>query len=113
MERRRGPRVALDAAAVIRIGSLDSPLNSRIVNASLNGLLLAMPAPRPVGTRMHVTVRIGDPAYEITVSGIIVHVSHSASAAPGFNAQVGIFLQETGPDWAELYKKLALTLPHV
>src|SRR5207248_2682263 len=71
MERRRGPRLALDAAAVIRIESLDSPLTSRIVNASLNGLLLAMPAPRPVGTRMHITVRIGDPAYEISVSGII------------------------------------------
>ncbi len=112
-ERRRGPRLALDAAAVIRIDSTNGNLNSRIVNASLNGLLLAMPAPRPIGTRMHITVRVGDPAVEINVSGIIVHVAHSHDAAPGFDSHVGIFLTESGSDWHALYEKLSMTMPQV
>jgi hypothetical protein len=107
VERRRGPRLALDAAAVIRIESLNAPFNSRIVNASLNGLLLAIPAPRPVGTRMHITVRIAEPASEISVSGIVVHVAESPQAAPGFTSRVGIFLTDTGPEWESLCQRLA------
>jgi hypothetical protein len=100
--------MSLEAAAIIRLESVDHPeIRSRILNASLNGILLAMPAPRPVGTRMRLTVQIGEPAYEINVSGIIVHVAENKSAPPGFTAQVGVFLTETGPDWAALCRRLA------
>ena len=59
------PRMALDAAAIIRFDSVGGDMRSRVINASRNGVLLAMPAARPVGTRMHVTVRIGEPPMEI------------------------------------------------
>jgi hypothetical protein len=107
MERRSGPRVALDAAAIIRLESMGgADIRSRIVDASLNGLKLAMPAPRPVGTRMHICVRIGDPAYEINVSGIIVHVQENKNAPPGFTTHVGIYLVDAGPEWAALCRRM-------
>ena len=106
-ERRSAPRMTLDAAAIIRFDSVGPEIRTRIVNASQNGILLAMPAPRPVGTRIRVTVRIGDPVFELTVSGIIVHVAENRSAPPGFTTQVGVFLTESGPDWGALCRRLS------
>jgi PilZ domain len=110
VERRSAPRMALDAAAVIRFETVGPDVRSRIINASRNGVLLAMPAPRPVGTRMHLTVRIGDPPADIKLEGIVVHVaSNGASAAPGFGTQVGVFLTSVGPEWEGLCRRLAET----
>ena len=106
VERRTAPRMALDAAAIIRFESVGPEVRSRIVNASQNGILMAMPAARPVGTRMHVTVRIGDPGIELTVSGIIVHIAENADAPPGFNTLVGVFLPDAGPAWGALCQRL-------
>jgi hypothetical protein len=106
-ERRAGPRVALDAAAIIRLDNVeDGDVRSRIIDASATGLKIAIPAPRPVGTKMHICVRIGDPAYEISVTGIIVHVQQNMDAPPGFTTHVGIYLVEAGPDWAALCRRL-------
>ena len=103
--------MALEADAVIRLGTLSAEVASRIVNASERGLLLALPAPRPVGTRIRVRVRIDDPAYEISVAGIIVHVATIEGAAPEVSTQAGIFLTETGPDWRALCRRLARDAP--
>ena len=75
--------MSLDAAAIIRFESVGGDSRSRIINASRNGVLLAMPAARPVGTRMHVTVRIGEPPMEIKLHGIVAHVAENPDAAPG------------------------------
>jgi PilZ domain len=106
-ERRQWPRMALDAAAIIRLETLQSDIKTRIINASANGLLLAMPAVRPVGTRMHVRVKIGDPVEDISVSGIIVHVTQTKNAAPGFTARVGVYLTHVTPQWQSLCERLA------
>jgi hypothetical protein len=106
-DRRGAPRMSLDAAAIIRFDSVGGDLRSRVINASRNGVLLAMPAARPVGTRMHVTVRIGDPPMEIKLHGIVAHVAENPNAAPGFTTQVGVFLTETGPEWETLCRRLA------
>ncbi len=111
-DRRAGPRVSLDAAAIIRMETMGSDVRSRIIDASTNGLKLAMPAPRPIGTRMHICVRIGDPAYEINVSGIIVHVSETKEAPAGFTSHVGIYLTEVGPDWGALCRRLMSDTGH-
>jgi hypothetical protein len=99
--------MALDVAAIIRFDSVGSDIRSRIVNASENGILLAMPAPRPVGTRMHVTVRIGDPVMALTVSGIIVHVAENRHAPPGFTTRVGVFLTDAGQEWVTLCRRIS------
>jgi hypothetical protein len=114
--------VALDASAIIRLDSLDASVTSRIVNASHRGLLLDMPEPRPVGTRIHVRVSIQDPRFEIEVSGIIVHVEAPRALPPGpgerdgtekdgaagsRSARVGVYLTTVGPDWAALCRRLA------
>jgi hypothetical protein len=111
-ERRAAPRMALDAAAVIRFESSVGPeFRSRIVNASRNGILLAMPEQRPLGTRMHVTVRIGDPPFEIKLSGLVVHVADNPNAPPGFTTQVGVFLTEAGPAWEALCRRISENPP--
>jgi len=107
VERRSGPRVSLDASAIIRIDSLRSEIQSRIINASEKGLLLVLPEARPVGTRIRVTVQIEDPKYEINVAGIIVHVANVPDADPHYSMRVGIFLTDQGPDWAALCRRLA------
>ena len=44
MERRSdGPRVALEATALIKVDVLGPAINSRIMNASQRGMLLVMP----------------------------------------------------------------------
>jgi hypothetical protein len=106
-DRRAAPRMNLDAAAIIRLETAGGPdIRSRIINASVNGVLLAMPAPRPVGTRIHLIVRIGDPHSEIKLTGIVAHVAENPGAAPGFTSQVGIFLTDTGPDWVALCRRI-------
>lgn len=106
-ERRNGPRVALDANAIIRIESLGPEIQSRIVNASERGLLLALPEPRPVGTRIHVRVQIDDPVYEIAVSGIIVHVTPFEAVNPRLRARAGILLTDVSADWRALCRRIA------
>ena len=112
MERRSdGPRVALEATALIKVDVLGPAINSRIMNASQRGMLLVMPDSRPVGTRIRVTVQIEEPWREITVVGIIVHTSTMESIDPRFTARIGIFLTETGDDWRVLCEHLAQTAP--
>jgi hypothetical protein len=108
-DRRSAPRMSLDAAAVIRFETMGPDVRSRIINASRNGVLLAMPAPRAVGTRMHLTVRIGDPPADIRLEGIVVHIADNPAAAPGFTTQVGVFLTDAGADWEGLCRRLAET----
>jgi hypothetical protein len=106
-DRRSAPRMALDAAAVIRFETMGPEVRSRIINASRNGVLLAMPAPRPVGTRIHLTVRIGEPPADIRLEGIVVHVADNpANATPGFGTQVGVFLTSAGDQWEGLCRRL-------
>jgi hypothetical protein len=108
MERRwDGPRMALDATAIIRLDLQGPAIHSRIVNASNRGMLLVMPDARPVGTRIHVLVQLdGDPG-EIKVSGIIVHCNSNENVDPRFSARVGILLTSSGPDWDTLCARLA------
>jgi hypothetical protein len=97
--------MVLDAAALIRMESLSAEIPTRILNASERGLLLAMPATRPVGTRIHVRVQIGDPVYEIAVAGIIVHIA-AVEGDPRTVARAGILLTDVGPDWRAFCRRL-------
>lgn len=106
-ERRRAPRVALDAKAIIKLESLTPDIKSRIVNASERGLLLVLPEPRPVGTRIHVKVQIGDPLHEFEVSGIIVHLQQQENVNPKLAVRAGILLTDVGPEWIALCRRLA------
>jgi hypothetical protein len=108
-DRRSAPRMALDAAAVIRFETVGPEVRSRIINASRNGVLLAMPAPRPVGTRIHLTVRIGEPPADIRLEGIVVHIADNPAAAVGFGTHVGVFLTSAGAEWEGLCRRLAET----
>jgi len=112
MERRSdGPRLALEATALITIDVLSPAIHSRIVNASQRGMQLVMPDSRPVGTRIRVTVRIEEPQHEVTVSGIIVHTSTMENIDPRLTSRIGIFLTETGDDWRDLCDNLARLAP--
>jgi hypothetical protein len=102
-----GPRMALDATAIIHLDLSGPGKSSRIINASNRGLLLVMPDARPVGTRIHVTVQIEKPTKQIKVSGIIVHCNVVESVDPRFTARAGILLTSSGPDWTELCVQLA------
>jgi len=82
-------------------------MHSRIVNASSRGMLLVMPDARPVGTRIHVTVQLINPAKEIKVTGIIVHCNTSENVDPRFTARAGILVTTAGPDWDDLCNQLA------
>lgn len=99
--------MALDAAAIIRFESMGQDMRSRVVNASRNGILLAMPAERPVGTRMHITVRIGEPLMEIKLTGIVAHVAQNPGGQPGFTTLVGLYLTDVGAEWETLCRRLA------
>jgi hypothetical protein len=102
-----GPRLELDATAIIRVGMLSPAIYSRIVNASSRGMLLVLPDGRPVGTRIRVTVKIEEPPREITVAGIIVHATTLENIDPRFTSRIGILLTESGPDWQGLCEHLA------
>ena len=99
--------MALDATALIYLDLHGPGTHSRIINASSRGMLLVMPDARPVGTTIHVTVRLDHPPSEIKVSGIIVHCTMSENIDPRFTARAGILLTSSGPDWDDLCVKLA------
>jgi hypothetical protein len=99
--------MALDATALIHLDLHGPGMHSRIVNASSRGMLLVMPDARPVGTRIHVTVQLINPAKEIKVTGIIVHCNTSENVDPRFTARAGILVTTAGPDWDDLCNQLA------
>ena len=102
-----GPRVALDATAIIHLDLNGSGTHSRIVNASSRGMLLVMPDARPVGTKIHITVVLERPRREIRVSGIIVRCSTAENVDPRFTARAGILLTSAGDDWDDLCQQLS------
>jgi hypothetical protein len=99
--------MALDATAIIHLDLHGLGTHSRIVNASSRGMLLIMPDARPVGTTIHITVQLNDPAREIKVSGIIVRCTLSENVDPRFTARAGILITSAGPEWDDLCKKLS------
>jgi len=108
MERRcDGPRVALDATAMIHLDLRAPGIHSRIVNASPKGMLLVMPDARPIGTRIHVTVMLEGQKKQINVDGIIVHCSITENVDPRFGARAGILVTASESDWLELCNQLA------
>jgi hypothetical protein len=102
-----GPRVALDATAIIHLDLQGPGTHSRIVNASSRGMLLVMPDARPVGTRIHITVVLEKPHREIRVSGIIVRCNTTENIDPRFTARAGILLTSAADDWDDLCNQLA------
>jgi hypothetical protein len=99
--------MALDATALIHLDLNGPATHSRIVNASNRGMLLVMPDARPIGTRIHVTVQLENPAKQIKVSGIIVHCARTENVDPRFTARAGILLTAAGDDWKDLCLRLA------
>jgi hypothetical protein len=91
---------------VVRLESLTAR-QSRVVNASEQGVLLVLPDARPVGTRIHVTLYVGDPPAKIEFSGVIVHVTALESIGVRRPIRAGIFITQSGPDWVELCRSLA------
>jgi len=108
-ERRVWPRVRLKAEAILRFEALDERIRSRIINASENGLMLAVPSPRPVGTPMGITVFFANPRQEVRVEGVVVHV---ATRSPLYDNALptclGIYLTEAGEDWGKICASLTV-----
>jgi hypothetical protein len=97
--------MALEASAIIRVDSVGTELASRILNAGDGGMLLVLPQARPVGTRIHVTVRIAAPPSEIYVVGVIVHLTPEPGGSGAVRA--GIALTTGSAEWAALCRRLA------
>jgi hypothetical protein len=91
---------------VVRLDSAAAS-QSQVLNASERGLMLMLPDARPVGTRIHITLYVGDPPAKIEISGIIVHVTALESISVRRPVRAGIVLTEAGPDWLELCRSLA------
>jgi hypothetical protein len=91
---------------VVRLDSATGK-QSRVLNASEQGLLLVLPDERPVGTRIHITLYVGEPATKIEISGLIVHVTALEGVGPRQPVRAGIFVTDAGPDWLELCRALA------
>jgi hypothetical protein len=95
---------------VVRLDSA-SGKQSRVVNASEQGLMLVLPDARPVGTRIHIALHVGDPPGKIEISGVIVHVTPLEGVGPRRPVRAGIFVTDSGPDWIELCRTLAAAQP--
>jgi hypothetical protein len=80
---------------------------SHVLNASERGLMLILPDARPVGTRIHITLYVGEPPAKIEISGIIGHLTALESIGPRRPIRAGIFLTEAGQDWIDLCQSLA------
>jgi len=104
-ERRKWPRINLDAEALLTFDRVGPEMRARIVNASAKGLFLAMNRPRPLGTSMRITVKVGEGDLELRVAGVVVHVVETPG--PGEVKGVGLVLTEMGDDWSALCARLA------
>jgi hypothetical protein len=95
---------------VVRLDSAAGK-HSRVLNASEQGLMLVLPDARPVGTRIHIALHVGDPPAKIEISGVIVHVTALEGVGPRRPIRAGIFVTDSGPDWIELCRTLAAQAP--
>jgi PilZ domain len=106
-ERRVWPRLRLNAEAILRFDNVAS-LRSRILNISGNGLLLAVPSPRPVGTMMGITVFFTKPSRELRIEGVVVHVATRNSLhEDDMPTCLGIYLTQVDAEWLKICDELA------
>jgi len=106
-ERRVWPRLRLNAEAILRFDEVAS-LRSRIMNISGNGLLLAVPSPRPVGTIMGITIFFTKPCRELRIEGVVVHVAtRNGLHEDDMPTCLGIYLTQVDAEWLKICDELA------
>lgn len=80
---------------------LGARVNARILNASERGLFLAMDDPRPIGTRIRLTIQVADPPLRTEIAGIVIHVVSDEKQPGNQPPGVGVFLDEVDDAWIE------------
>jgi uncharacterized protein (TIGR02266 family) len=97
--------MALALEVKVRLENHQEAIDARTVNLSREGLFIRMDPPRPLGTRVRVTLQIDGTGDRFTLEGVVVRTvtGQDDGAEPG----VAVFLTTTSPGWTRFCDELA------
>jgi len=101
-ERRNWPRVELKLSAQLRFEDAAELALSETSDVSRDGVFLNMKTPRPIGTRVKLTIEIASSGQRFALEGVVVRQVSDQRSRTG----VGIFLTSASPGWVELCAEL-------
>lgn len=106
-ERRRWPRIKLDARVVIAYPDVEKLISGPLSDISLGGLFIRTAALRPVGTRVTLKVMITREPLEFEVRGQVVRtVSVEQSRDTGATPGMGIQFEDLGGETRAALERL-------
>jgi Tfp pilus assembly protein PilZ len=97
-ERRRFPRVALDAQVSVRVPSADTLFESRLRDLSANGVFIRTENTRPIGTGLELSIEVREGDVVVRARGIIVHEVTPDEATESRPAGIGVMFVDVDPD---------------
>lgn len=71
-EARRWPRIQLALDVKVRFETLDRALEARTLNVSREGVFILMDRPRPIGTRVRMSLRVEATGESFFLEGVVV-----------------------------------------
>ncbi len=97
-ERRRFPRVALDAEVRVKLSTTDDGFKSRIRDLSETGVFILTEETRPIGTGLELTLVLTEGALVARVRGIIVHEVRVHEATKKLPSGIGVMFLDVDDD---------------
>jgi hypothetical protein len=87
----------------------DDVVDARMLNISREGVFLAMDPPRPIGTRVRLTLQIEASNEKYTLEGVVVRCVPDGDEPPNPGEQPGVavFLTITSPGYLRFCDELA------
>ncbi len=110
---RRWPRLPLAIEVKVRLEQLDHAIDAKTLNISREGVFIAMDPPKPIGTRVRVSLSIASTSEKFMIEGVVVRCTPDADGhlAPGETPGIAVFLTLTSPGYTRICDELATRAP--
>lgn len=105
---RRWPRLHLALDVRIRFDNLEQAVDTTTLNLSRGGLFIRMAAPREIGTRVRIGMRIASTREQFTLEGVVIRrvPDGDEPLRPGDIPGVAVFLTSTSVGYARFCENL-------
>ena len=98
---RRWPRIDLALRVRLLFENVSGAADSQTVDISRQGLFVRLEKPRPIGTKVHIEIRLGT-GERLEVDGVVVRVvpdPEDKDPDPAAQPGMGVFLTNASETW--------------
>src|SRR5438045_1357407 len=94
----------------VRLEHRDHAIDAKTLNISREGVFIAMDPPKPIGTRVRMSLSIASTSEKFVIEGVVVRCSPDGEGhvVPGETPGIAVFLTLTSPGYTRFCDELAV-----